>query len=629
MSASEQRRVRPAKKPLFLLKALNLPKGAWQLFWFGRLVKSPNAKQTPFIRAYLAKVELLGGVISRRQSEVRHVELPVSDLAGLPLGTVFDDRLVIPSLPLHATATWTDIVVDFTRDNLRVVERMRLEDDGKRFLSAGPRMPADDMEYEGLLLAAGGNEQRCAYLFPCTTIFQFFWARSSKWAQLMVDGRFIDYNRYIFDARKSHLSGDGRSARLWLRQWIRDADAPFVATLAFDEYALGAGADIYRHLAQAPRETERRCLRALPPYQGHMKLRVLQQPVTTKEGSAMLIQCIANCSYTPSIQELKFDRDNDGRPVNDVAHGETEDKLPIERPQFGGPPESLIEPSIVLGNEPHSSQKETLEIEMAHLTDSFPGLRLIKTEKLPQTDTKYANQAEALIRLTAWTQEVSTLEDALSSSQLAPHALIRGEEHADEAEGDDITPVRGDISELAQALLTGERFDIQVEETTWVATPTLVVMPRQKGYFFRVPAKVDDVSLAWLYRDKMKLFRKRALCIRVTFTQIRSDRAVTRYLLDFEPRETAGQPRQTRILFFWNIVNTPLWEELRCVRELVKAIAKKGQAGISKEAMNGLEGYPRNHPPAKEITQRFLKAMFQAPDIMQSRGAASWSSKSA
>lgn len=62
--------------------------------------------------------------------------------------------------------------------------------------------------------------------------------------------------------------------------------------------------------------------------------------------------------------------------------------------------------------------------------------------------------------------------------------------------------------------------------------------------------------------------------------------------------------------------NTPLWGEVRCVRELVKAIAKKGQAGISKEAMDGLEGYPRNHPPAKEITQRFLKAMLQATDIM-------------
>ncbi|MCR6480403.1 hypothetical protein NU688_29895 [Variovorax sp. ZS18.2.2] len=604
------------RKPIHLLKALNIPAGAWQLFWFGRLTDSPNAKQTPFIRAYLARVELLEGQIVDRLPDVVHVDLPVSDLPALPLGTVFADRLIIPAMPLHPTATWEDITVDLTRQNLRLVERVALEPDGRRFLPRGRRTPVGDQEYEGLLLTAGDNANPHAFVFPCTTIFQFFWARSSKWAQLMVDGRFVDYNRYIFDARKSYLSSDGREARLWLRQWMLDDDAAFIATLAFDEYALGAGADIYRYLAQAPRETDRRCIRALPPYQGHIPLRVLQQPITTRHGPAMLIQCISNCGYTPSIKELKFDRDNDGRTIDEVAHGDQGDKLPINRPQFGGPPVTLLDQSATMTSDPHASQKGSIEISMAHLSDSLPGLSFISVEKLPQTDTQYVNQQEAVIRLQQWAEEISTLTDALSSGDLAPEGLIRGENHTDAFDSDDITPVRGDISELAHALLSGEHFEVLDGEAKWTAEPSLVVMPRQQGYYFPVPALVDGMALAWLYRDEEKLFRKRALCIRVTFTRERSGRSITRYLLDFEPRATGGTFRQTSILFFWNMENTALPGEARCIRNLVKAIAKKGQAGIPKEAMDGLEGRTRNHPPTGMTPHRFLKSMLEAVDRM-------------
>lgn len=601
-----------------LLKQLDVPPGAWQLFWYGRLTESPSARRTPYIRAYLTKVVLEQGVIIDRLAGVVHVDLPISDLPAIPLGTVFDDRLILPSLPLHDDARWTDISVDFTRQNLRVVERMGHPDDGVRFLPRGPRTPSDDDEYEGLLLVAGSELPGHRYLFPCSTIFQFFWARTSKWAQLMVDGRFVDYNRYVFDARNSYLSGDRREALVWLRQWMRDADAPFIATLAFDEYALDAGADIYRHLAQAPREAERRSLRALPPYQGHISLRVLQHTVTTTAGPATLVQCISSCDYKSTIEKLKFDRDNDGRPLAEVASGEAGEKLPMDRPSFGGPPVTFVEPSVALENGPHASQKGSVEIQLAHLTDCFPGLQFINTTKLPQTETTYANQAQALIRQKEWNKAVSTLEDAMASSELAPHALIRGEEHLDETENDDITPVSGDIVELARWLLSGEQFKIQGDETTWTAVPSLVIMPKQQGYFFRVRRRVGGAALAWLYRDKEKSLRKRALCIRVKFTHPWIKRTITRYLLDFEPRQTLGTSRQTKVLFFWNFENAPIYNEVGYVLDLIDAIARKGQTSIAKNQMSGLKGHPRNHPSrlTREGAQRFLQSMFDADDTM-------------
>ncbi len=331
----------------------------------------------------------------------------------------------------------------------------------------------------------------------------------------------------------------------------------------------------------------------------------------------MLIQCISSCKYVPSIRELKFDRDNDGRTVDEVAHADPGEKLPMSRPQFGGPAVTLVDQAVELTNSPHSSQKSSIEISVEHLSDTFPGLDHIEVKKLPQVDTQYTNQQEALLRLQQWTREISTLRDALSSGDLAPEGLIRGENHTDSTDSDDITPVRGDISELAHALLSGDHFEILDREgIKWKAVPSLVAMPRQQGYYFSVPALVDGMALAWLYRDEAKLFRKRALCIRVTFSRGPSRRSITRYLLDFEPRTTGGMLRQTSILFFWSIDKTTIHDEDRVIRNLVKAIAKKGQAGISKEAMDGLEGRTRNHPPTGTPPDRFLISMLEAVDRM-------------
>lgn len=596
------------RKQIVLRKSLPLPSGAWQLFWLGRLTASPRAKQTPFIRAYLARVELCNSRITAFHPEVRHVDLPISDLTALPLGTVFADTTVIPGLPLHPSSTWSDIWVDFTRENIRVTTRLAVEEDGQRFLRRGTRTPNDDTEYEGLLLEVGDSGDGHTYLFPCTTIFQFFWARSSKWAQLMVDGRFVDFNRYVFDARRSFINEGGSKALIWLRQWMLDDDARFIASLAFDPYALEVGTDIYKYLAQKSNQREARCVRALPPYQGTMRLRALLQPIVTKRGPAMLVQSITQCNYSSSIEFLQFDRDNDGRTIDEIAEGVK--KLSIERDAFGGPIQSLLDDDVALSDEPPSNQKGIIEIVSTPTDEMFPELAKMSIEKLSQDETSYKNEQErAKNRLSEWSNLVSSLEGALSSEQLAPEALIRAEDHSDE---DDPTPVRGDIYQLASTLLTGEPIEFKNNSETWTANVKLADMSRLIGNFFMVPKTVGGVPLAWLYRDKEKRYRKRALCIRVEFSSASSKHAVTRYLLDFEPRQSSGVPRQTRILLFWNDTNTPLDYEERCVRLLIGAIAQKGQAGLSAKEMNGLQGYPRNHPPAHEITRRFLQSMLLA-----------------
>ena len=592
-----------------------LPPGAWQLFWFGRLTSDPASQRTPFIRAYLVQVELSGSKILRRHSQVIHVDLPITELPALPLGTVYADTVIHSGLPLSDGARWADITVDFKRESIHVFPRLATEDDGVSFLRPSPRVPPDDTEYEGLLLAVSGSDQRNTYLFPCTTIFQFFWARSSKWAQLMVDGRFVDYNHYIFDARRSRINEDRTEAMIWLRQWMPDEDAPFIATLAFDQYALDVGSNIYRHLAQPLRDSQARCIRALPPYQGHIPLRVLMHPVPTRHGQAMLVQSISQCDYAPAIRKLTFDRDNDGRTTAELATGT--EKRPLDRPSFG-PVQSLLQDSTELSSESPSNSSIPIEIIAQSMSNRFPRMIEMETEKLPQEQTQYENEQEqAQCLLSRWEDRVSTLEGARSSAQLAPAALIRGEEFSDGIEASDPLPVRGDIANLANVLLTGDSFEFKVKDEIWTATPHLVNMPGQEGNYFRVPSSVNGLALAWLYRDPGNMFRKRALCIRVTFRKSSSACAWTRYLLDFEPREIPSAPVQTRVLFFWNETNTPLLDEVASIRSLVRAIALKGNANISALEMGGLLGYPRNHPPEHAITNRFLSSLLSAENSMR------------
>lgn len=592
----------------------DLPPGAWQLFWFGRLTEDPRSQRTYFIRAYFVRVELSGSEILRRHSQVEHIDLPITDLPAIPLGTVYVDNVVNTVLPVSDGAQWAEIKVDFSRDSIHVFPRLANEDDGVCYLPPSQRVPPDDTEYEGLLLAVKSADQRSTYLFPCTTIFQFFWARSSKWAQLMLDGRFVDYNRYIFDARRSYILANGTEAMLWLRQWMLDEDAPFIATLAFDQHALDAGADIYRHLARTQRDSQARCIRALPPYQGHIPLRVLMRKVNTRHGPAMLVQSISECGYVPAIRKLTFDRDNDGRTTGEPAAGT--ERQPLNRPSFG-PVQSMLQDSVELSSEPPSNKSLPIEIIAQSMSNRFPGIAEMETEKLPQEQTQYENEREQHNRiLSRWEERISTLEGARSFEQLAPAALIRGEELSDTLEADDPLPVRGDIAHLANALLTGESFELNVKDEVWIATPHLISMPGQEGHYFRVPSSVDGLALAWLYCDPENVFRKRALCIRVTFRRSLTARAKTRYLLDFEPRMLPSGADQARVLFFWNETNTPLRDEVARIQSLVRAIALKGNTNIPPCEMGGLHGYRRKHPPTDEITKRFLSSLLTADDVM-------------
>ncbi len=570
--------------------------GQWQLHWYGQVASSPQAAVTPFIYAFFHRVERLASGELRHYREGRRVLLPVTDTPAFPLGTVLNDGYITDVQKLSPHFTWSDITIDFSRECLQVFSRLGVEDSEACPLLDEPfrlgpcrHTAASDRRYNSLLLKVEGCNGSLPYVFPCMTIFQFFWGPTSKWAQLMLDGRFSDPEHYLFNQAKSRLSADGRSAMLWLRQWMKDEDVPFLASIAFDSYAMERGADIYRYLAQGSRARGPHFIRAIPPFEGQMPLRVLRRKVKTDESEFWLVQLIRSCGYRPTIQEISFDRDNDGRSPEDVLAGIDSEKLPIERQQLFP---SLSTSVLELSHMPHRSSSGESDIDVGQVHTRFPNLDEIPCKKLPQTDTTYQSADQATARLAMWEREVSTLGDSRSARELAPGANLRAQQHKETLESEQGRQTLGDVSLVASSLLGATGDTIEIEGTNHLVKIESVFPGEPVGDYFLVPLEpYPHRSPAWRFIDKEKTKRKRGLCLRMTFESIDNNEKSVRYLLDFEPR----MGTQNSMLLLWSSDGLQLRDEFQALSQIVRCVSLKESTVLSTDELNGLCSRTRKH----------------------------------
>ena len=571
--------------------------GSWQLHWYGEIEGEAKAAKTPFVSAYFHRVFRDAARVLHHTNDRVRVRLPVTDTPAFQLGTIVSEGYVLSVEKLIPQSKWADISIDFTRENTQVFSRIPVWDDEQQvgveggydfFLRRGVNTVLDDGKYNAHLIAVNGAEGDLPHIFSCWTIFQFFWAPTSKWAQLMVDGRFLDPDQYLINRERTRISKDGTKARLWLRQWMKDEDVPFLATIAFDDYAMEAGANIYRFLAQRDRGGTPRSIRALPPYQGNMRLKVLRHLVKTNAGEAWLVQTIESCGYQSEIKEILFDRDNDGRSLDDALDGI--ERKPMDRPRlFSKAAESILD----LSHHPHRSSSAESEVEIRSASNRFPQLNQIHCKKLPQSDTRYASVADATARLALWEDEVSTLGDSSSASELAPLADIRAQRYQDEQEVEAARQVMGDMTAVAMTLLGANNSKIEVDGRALQVKIEVLYPGWPAGTYFLVPLEEGSSrNNAWRFIDIEKKQRKRGLCLRIAFEIEESREAVVRYLLDFEPR--LGN-QQNRMLLLWATDGWALDDEEFELSEIVAQIARNSSTVLERGLPKNIYSRNRNH----------------------------------
>lgn len=570
--------------------------GKWQLHWYGQVVSAPQAAVTPFIYAFFHRVERLASGALRHHKESRRVILPITDTPAFPLGTVVSEGDVLEAEELSPKFTLDEITIDFSRDNIQVFSRLGLEDQDTGplleepfHLRPGSITAAADRRYDSLLLKVGGSNGSLPYVFPCMTIFRFFWAPTNKWAQLMVDGRFSDSEHYLFNQARTSLSADGTRAMLWLRQWMKDEDVPFLASIAFDSYAMDRGADIYRYLAQGSRARGPHFIRALPPFEGQMSLQVLKSRVKTGSSEFWLVQLIKSCGYRSSIQEISFDRDNDGRSLDDVLAGNDSDKLPMERRQLLPTPSMSV---LELSHLPHRSSSGESDVVVDQMGARFPNLEAIPCEKLPQTDTAYQSAEQAAGRLATFERRISSLGDSASASELAAGAILRAHQHKELLRSESARQTLGDVSLVASTLLASSGDLVEIEGQAYSVDVESVFPGEPVGDYFLVPLEPrPQRNPAWRYVDAEKSQRKRGLCLRIAFQRLGEDERYVRYLLDFEPR----MGTQNSMLFLWSHDGQGLRDEMQALSQIVWCISRKESTALSADELQGLCSRTRKH----------------------------------
>lgn len=593
-----------------------ISQGLWQLHWKGQLVSAPQAAATLFVYAFFHRVERVanGGLL--HSPELRRVMLPITDIPAFPLGTLVSEGNVLVAEPLSAHFEMATAEVDFTRENIQLFSRLggaaaesapMKEGEEAIELRPGRATAATDQRYNGLLLRVGGTRGGLPYIIPSIEIFRFFWAPTSKWAQLMLDGRFSDPEHYLFNLTRSKLSTDGRHAMLWLRQWMRDADAPFLASIAFDSYAMSRGADIYRYQGQGGTVRRPYLVRAIPPFQGRMNLQMLRRRVKMNHLEFWLVQSIMSCDYRSKIERVDFDRDNDGRSVDDVLAGTSEDKIPIERQKLHIQQCASI---LDLSHFPHQSATAEAEILLAPVKIRFPGLNEIFCHKLPQTETKYESPDQAKLRLTLWENTISTLGDSSTAAEAATAANLVTQDNSVTDQNDLARNTLGGMNLVATALLRSNGDTIKIESQEFKIEVEPIFPGEPVNEYFLVPQDLPKRrKSAWRYIDSEKKLRKRGVCLRITFTSTDTRCTRVRYLLDFEAR--LGK-QQSSMLFVWSSDDKPIRDEVKTLTKIVSSVAKKMTTALHLEDMNGLCSQTKEH--RFQDTDILLKKIYHSVD---------------
>lgn len=634
-------------------KNLDLPPGHWQIFSYGRLTALPTAKQAIWIRASFRRVIVdSSGDITEWTEEIVHRDVPVGELVAWEIGCVFDPqtRKVSQPQPICEKMSVTEVQVAFTDESCSVLRRYH-RDEHHHLIFKNRRLLPEDPEANIYFLQAN-RPGLSPLLIPCTTVLQTFWGRSSNLIHMLLDSRFQDFDRYVLNVEKRLLNQEDAHAYIWLRQWSLDDDARFLATLAFDEGAIRRGQRISLELQAAMEPSSGkpvRCVNAWPPHSDFVTLKVLGGEFNTPAGPFFYVQNVLSSSYKPPFSKLSFDRDNDNR-AGKTGEGEEEGHAVKSRKAINREQIERIakaEATEFELDQQHPSYQTTIDSAIVGRFGSiFPGISSIEAEKLDQLETKYENVAELKeVKNRRW-RSLSTLPgvagapaDVVGTTLSSGHARFDPQDESLDPIG---PPLDVLIQQVIEYMSSGPRMSLPQGIGHIDIAP---IFPWQRSlvldglWVFSLPIEHRDYPWAWLYRDPYSRFRKRGLCLRITYFSEVGTIVGAGYLVELEGRnlksrlkpkqgirinpppdtpvkdnEVDSPNRRDRpVLFIWQKSEQNISISDEHLRDLIIGLAQEGGTSASAAATRReIQCYVRKHSSAefsqllRELLERVL-----------------------
>lgn len=590
-------------------------KGAWRIAWFGRLLDNPQSITSDLrIRAYLGRLvdQELHGTSNKGKMEAtqREMLLPIGDLPRLHLNAVLTDGWHDPNERTEFTfERQAEMVIDCSRSNITVIDRNARDASGQLIIpDHSRRAELSNSARDGYFVCFGANGNPYAIIIPSVEIFRFFYATSSVLTKALLSDKFQDPHKELWNIDKSSIDEQTKLAVLWLRKKMLDADALFLARFAFDEYALKQAQEIY--LFAAKREEKDGVIKALPPFQGNVKMAYLYTTLNNSRVESRYVTQLLQCNWKPPFSSLRWDRDNDGRP----AEVEKEKKPPRTKPGLIINTESDDPKKPKLGGTPATSNTTTTHLKEQEIIDRFPELQKTPAIKLPHTHYK-TRRTKKCRQLFIEAYGYSTINPT-ASKEIIGKAVIEGgiEKDPNPDSSSDIDPTIGQKNYLDVLHYLKK---IQSEKLAFVNFITVLETQSvvEEVEFNVSPTHIHEKRRSWLYADYEKTKRRLILLAEITFEN------KTRYIIELQER----LDKVNSTLIFWEefsnakILRDSLHKILMCCIEAGGTSLKSdSRTTIQWGRRSHTIKYPDNNGFDQiKASRHFLEKIFSSTSVKQ------------
>lgn len=519
--------------------------GLWTLSYFGKLLYPPYIRTQPkVIRGFLyplAKDQEQALRYGKPTGIPKICYFPVGELARLRHGIVLDNGVPI-SNPYGKFDYETPVIsdIDFDEWNVQVIEKNKTVD-GKRLIrdirNHGANNVLEDENSLYLAIGEGGNPYR--YIIPCTEIFRFFYATSSTIANFTFSDKILSPDKYLWNMKASNLCTKTGNALIWLRKYMLDADARFLARFAWDKFALDRLQEIYLYAAASTgKYIYPKMVYARPPILGVHKTSFLGFEGNNSVNSFFITRLIS-CEVPMLFNYLMWDRDNDGRSNPD---GSSIPQNPKKRNNYNLPKPIKTLPKLLVDKKPNKNLSP-YRISENEISERFPNLIDIPAEKLPQTVTQKFEATGDVKSLFRESFIGGSVVDGFSSASMIGPAAIAAELPNDRGslKAQNVDPRCGSTDHISvlNHLILANNEDIASVEFLVVTSETVT--------YENCPLNVMSVGIepkvkptSWIYLDDKKNCR----CVIIARIQANFENekgiktSKVRYLIEVQPKKS-------------------------------------------------------------------------------------------
>jgi len=351
--------------------------GYWRIVALGGLIKAPDGASDPFVRLFVRRLKSQSGRLSKDtlglEPWLTHVDIPLGETHRLATGVILKDNAVVEQRAPDLEEF--EIEVEFQDARALVQQRSRfVGHEGKSLFQADLSPEHTRQLNELLVLCSTTTDGTTRYVVPCHEIYRFYYFPSSRMGRCVTSYRILQPETLYSAELTEGLDAQGRMHIVVRRSLLR-SDVPIFANWLANGYGLRGAQGVAHHVHGGGILTSVIPVRALPPFKGKTRWKVLGRWVDSPSGRLLIVYQLLTCYAPFSYQSLDWRYDNEPQ----VPLPSKDDP---QEPQKKTPPPAVFVP-FDIPNFVHISGKDRSKgritswcIPQDDLATRFPGLNL-------------------------------------------------------------------------------------------------------------------------------------------------------------------------------------------------------------------------------------------------------------